>query len=74
MEEQYVASVQSEWSVPSIRSNLIQKYIAEGMHEIAAKLKVARMTERDINHLIQDELDLESVKIDTEFLDELMSL
>lgn len=55
------------------RETLLKKYVAEGMNEIAAKLKIARMTQEDINQLEQVELDSESIKRDTEFLDELMS-
>lgn len=55
------------------RETLLKKYVAEGMNEIAAKLKIARMTQEDINQLEQVELDSASIKRDTEFLDELMS-
>lgn len=55
------------------RETLIQRFVSEGMPLIAAKLKVAKMSQEAINQYDQDEVDLDSLKRDTDFLNELMS-
>lgn len=55
------------------RETLLEKFKKEGLPEIAARMRVAQYTDKQINQLNKEAIDDEGVLSDTVFLDELMS-